>query len=320
MGHVVRNKSHIKTVANLRLLHFFGLFFFLLSGQGFCNPSEDLFSLIISKNIRPYIEAAEGFQEIVLQHEQFDAAVYFLANNAESGKELPWQRITATSVIVAIGPEALDATIQYTEGVKSAVFYMMVSKPRDVIKNRRDICGISLNIPPLQQMKAISERLPELKSIGLLFDPAYNDAFYREATFSAGDMGMAIVPLTVSTKKEISQVLDDGWDRIDALWMIPDHTIISESLVRYIIKDGLLNDRPVIGYNRFFYEAGASVAFAFDYNEIGRQAARTFIESRETGNCTETSPPYSVLINTKVLNKIGLSIQSKNEPDVEVEP
>lgn len=296
------------------------MFFFLLSGQVYGKISKDLLTLIISKNIRPYIEAAEGFQALVLRNEQFDTAVYFLGDNAESGGNLPWHRIEASSSIVAIGPEALNATIQNRYRANDAIFYMMVS-PQDIKRNRGDICGVPLNIPPpLQQMKAISERLPSIKRIGLLFDPVYNEVFYRDAVFSAGNIGLEIVPLTVSTKKDIPRVLQDGWDRIDALWMIPDHTVISESLVRYIIKKGLLNNCPVIGYNRFFYNAGASVAFVFDYNAIGRQAAQKFIDFRETGKCSVMSAQYRVLINGKVLAKIGLSVSDAIDNAIELEP
>lgn len=39
---------------------------------------------------------------------------------------------------------------------------------------------------------------------------------------------------------------------MDALWLIPDRTVISESIVKYVIKEAFLRKVPVIGYNRFF--------------------------------------------------------------------
>jgi putative ABC transport system substrate-binding protein len=63
--------------------------------------------------------------------------------------------------------------------------------------------------------------------------------FFMKAAAEASSLDLKIVPLKVSSKKDIPVVLKQNWENIDALWLIPDQTVISESIVQYMIKDAL---------------------------------------------------------------------------------
>jgi putative ABC transport system substrate-binding protein len=131
---------------------------------------------------------------------------------------------------------------------------------------------------------------------------------------------LKIVPLKVSSKKDIPVVLKQNWENIDALWLIPDQTVISESIVQYIIKDALFKKTPVIGYNRFFYESGAAVAFVFDYEELGRQTGRMAVSVLMGKACEKEPPVFHVWLNLRVIDKLGLDVSEKKFPPIEVGP
>ena len=91
---------------------------------------------------------------------------------------------------------------------------------------------------------------------------------------------------------------------MDALWLIPDRTVISESIVKYVIKEAFLRKIPVIGYNRFFYETGAALAFVFDYKELGQQCAKKALSILSGKNCLSTPPLFHVWVNAGVAGSL----------------
>jgi ABC transporter substrate binding protein len=266
-------------------------------------------TVFLSRNIRPYIEAAEGFREM-LGREGFEINVLFLDDGIDSDAMLPFGMNEGSwkQPIVTIGPEALDLFQQKDIKQDISLFYMMVLNPDEILEQGTDSCGVSLNIPPELQVDTIFKTMPEVKRVGLLYDPKNNSEFFFSATAAGKLEGISIEPLSVSTRTEITRVLKNSWTVIDALWLIPDQTVISESIVRYIIKEALLNNRPVVGYNRFFYEAGAAVSFVFDYRAIGQQAAMEFVQFDRDRECLEVPPAFKGWINAKVLKKIGYAV------------
>ena len=115
-------------------------------------------------------------------------------------------------------------------------------------------------------------------------------------------------------------MLKDHWGDVDALWLIPDRTVISESIIKYVIKESLFKVVPVIGYNRFFYESGAALAFVFNYEELGRQCAVEALKALSGGGCGKTTPFFHVWINTRVLKKLGIPVIEDYTFPIEVGP
>jgi putative ABC transport system substrate-binding protein len=182
------------------------------------------------------------------------------------------------------------------------------------------VCGVPLDIPAQKQLEMIVRGLPSAKRIGLLYDPRYNADFFGKALAEAAALNLKVVPLKVSSKKEIPAVLNQNWGNIDALWFIPDQTVISESIVQYIIKEALFKRTPVIGYNRFFYESGAALAFVFDYAEIGRQTGHLAASVLAGKACEQEIPLFHVWQNLRVINKLGMSVPEKRVAPIEAGP
>jgi putative ABC transport system substrate-binding protein len=131
---------------------------------------------------------------------------------------------------------------------------------------------------------------------------------------------LKIVPLKVLSKKDIPDILKQHWEDIDALWLIPDQTVISESIVQYIIREALSENVPVIGYNRFFYESGAAMAFVFDYEEVGRQTGRLAVSMLSGRACEKETPVFRVWLNLRVIDKLGINVPEEKSPSIEVGP
>ena len=160
------------------------------------------------------------------------------------------------------------------------------------------------------QIFEIARHLPGMKRIGLMFDPLYNRSFFENSAIAARDVGLEVFPIPVSSTMQLSTVLGTAWKRIDGLWLIPDRTVISESLVRHIAKTAIANRVPVVGYNRFFLESGAAMAMVLDYRGIGRQTAAMCLE-RVTGQpCRSMSPVFETVVDKRLLQKMGIDYQA----------
>jgi putative ABC transport system substrate-binding protein len=196
----------------------------------------------------------------------------------------------------------------------------MVLEPGRILDQSKRLCGIPLSISPETQLRIIAEALPPVKQVGVLYDPSYNRGFIAKASGHAPSFGLKIVPMEVATQKEIPQVLKENWPRLDALLFIPDRTVISESLVQFIIKEALLEGVPAIGYNRFFYESGAALAFIFDYMELGRQTGRMAIRRLSGKPCPAEEPIFRAWVNEKVLKHLNYGLGKSLSPPLEVGP
>lgn len=262
-------------------------------------------ALVVSGNIRPYVEAAEGFIAAMDENSDAQISTFFIENNSVKSKTVLKEKIEGRgySLVVAIGPEATRLSHEALKDPSAPILYSMVLNPEKILEPGAKDCGVPLNIPVSVQLEEITSHLPKLKRIGLLFDPENNENFYRKAHETASALGVEIVPLRASSRSEIPEALRK-WQTLDALWMIPDRTIISESIVGYIIKEMILRKVPTIGYNRFFYDSGATLAFVFDYNALGRQTAGLALSSLSGSPCPYAPPVFSTQVNHRVLERL----------------
>jgi putative ABC transport system substrate-binding protein len=279
-------------------------------------------AVLVSQNIRPYIEAVEGMSVVLSESASAKLQVFSLEKFKGKSRDVLIQSITGEKfdLVVAVGPEAVRFAWEEPMLEKTARLYSMVLNPPKVSGQTETACGVPLDIPAQRQLEIIAQGFTTIKRLGLLYDPRYNSEFFMKAATEASFHDLKIIPLKVSAKKDIPVVLKQNWENIDALWLVPDQTVISESIVQYIIKDALFKKIPVIGYNRFFYESGAAMAFIFDYEELGRQTGRLAANMLMGKACEKETPVFHVWLNLRVIDKLGIDVPKKKSPSIEVGP
>ena len=275
--------------------------------------------VVVSMNIRPYFEAMEGIREVFGEQPNIEIGTYFLEDSdgdwAGTSKQI---RSEAPGAVIAIGPEA--TRLVFSEFQKGIRAYSMVLHPEKLLESSEvERCGVSLQVPLGRQIRLFRRTFPEVRRIGLLFDPAnHGPSGFPVLEFE--EERAEVIPLPVRGREDIPEVLQESWPGIDGLWFIPDRTVITESLVRYITKEAIANGVAVLGYNRFFFESGAAMAFVLDYREIGIKTARMVLEKMEGGNCDSHSPPFRTWINARVASALNLRFVGGDLPNVEVRP
>jgi putative ABC transport system substrate-binding protein len=279
-------------------------------------------AILVSRDIRPYIEAVEGMSVVLAESASAKVQVFSLEKFKGKSQDVLMQSLTGEKfdLFAAVGPEAVRFVREEPVLAKNTYLYSMILNPPRVSGQTETTCGVPLDIPAKRQLEMIDQGLRTIKRLGLLYDPRYNSEFFMKAAAEASSLDLKIVPLKVSSKKDIPIVLKQNWENIDALWLIPDQTVISESIVQYIIKDALFKKIPVIGYNRFFYESGAALAFVFDYEELGRQTGRLAADMLKGKACEKENPVFHVWLNLRVIDKLGIGVPEKKPPSIEVGP
>lgn len=265
-------------------------------------------AIVVSKQIQPYLQAVEGMQaRFETAGVEIDAIYHFDEYRGKSEPVLK-EKLSQGNVglLAGVGPEACGFIWTRFPGDTLKKIYCMVMNPDTILPQDQVACGVPLNIPVRDQVAGVAAALPAVKQVGLLYDPANNAAFANEAAMLGAQTGLDLTLLVVRDRTRIQRVLSRSWPRIQGLWLIPDSTVISESLVRYIIKEALLNNVAVYGYNRFFLDTGAAMSFILDYARIGRQTADLGVELLAGGACLSMAPYYEIRYNRNVLSRLGL--------------
>ena len=222
-------------------------------------------------------------------------------------KSLP-PKVTDSSweLVLAVGPNAAGLLSELPPSIPR--MYTMVLNPRDALPKGMDVPGVSLNIPADLQLIVISKLLPRVKRVGVFYDKRFNADHIAQLLDAASTLGLEVIPVSVTSKRELRDSLTGRLPNLDAVLMVPDPTVISESVVVFVIKESLKSRVPVIGYNRFFQEEGALFSFIIDYREVGRKTAelaRRLLRGEPVGS---EPPPIQVRINRNLARKFGFTL------------
>lgn len=269
--------------------------------------------IIKSSDIIPYQKAIEGFKknfpqgtyrEHVIDEDVKDKGKLVLKGAVERGGNL----------ILAVGPEA--AYLTGTASLSIPMIFTMVSNPEKLFPAGDAVPrGVSLNLPISFQLEQIRSAFVGRKTIGVFYTPEHNQKTLDSIVSRAPALGLTVTGMPIRSQKEIPEFLESPRSDIDVLLIIPDRTIGSEKLLKYLIKSMLLKKIPVVGFNEWFAENGAILSFSLDYEEIGRQTAEYARVLLEEGNLPDdfVQEPSRVrtIINLKVAQKLSVAISAE---------
>ncbi len=265
-------------------------------------------AVIRSRDLEPYNQAFAGFSEACSSQ----IKQYTLGGNRASQQRMA-QEIGETKprLVLAIGLVAAKLAKEYLKDIRT--LYIMVSNPKrhDLVGN--NIAGITLNIPVDAQFKAYKTLVPGLRTIGVVYDANNSGELIREANAVAKKLGVELLAVSVNSQKEVPEALRGMLGKVDAVWMVPDETVVTTDSFKYFLLTTLENGVPFFAASDIFVEAGALAALTPDYTDVGRQGcqlAMGFTDGQVTLGEAGARPPRKVnlSLNLKTARKIGLAI------------
>jgi putative ABC transport system substrate-binding protein len=261
--------------------------------------------ILISREILPYLQMVQGLEENL---EQSSARIYLDKTGKPYSQESRLQELQPSDfkVMVAVGPQALSyLRDRHWPGT---VLYAMVLNPERFFWKSARICGISLNLGPWKQLLAVTKIFPKIERLGILFNPEKNLKWFKQAKAIMTLKRLALVPLEVNQRSDIPKLFTPPGPQVDAILFIPDQTVISQSMISYVIKESLRLGIATFGFNRFFHESGAALSFIIDYRAIGKNIAQMVKSLSNGGSCVSSGPPFSVLLNQKAIKTLEISM------------
>jgi len=224
-----------------------------------------------SSDIAAYNQAITGFKAtlpsgIVLSE-------YDLQGDLEKGRKLARKiRASDPALVFAVGLKAAKAA--QLEIVDIPVVYAMVLDPAKYGFNTPNMTGILMEVPMERQLAVIRALLRRLTRDGTLYDPSKTASLIEEAKRLLKPQGSEFVPIPIDSERDVPGALRSLLPSIDALWLVPDSSVLTDESLRFILNTALEEHVPVIGFSREFARSGALLCLSVNYNDIGRQAGQ----------------------------------------------
>ncbi len=223
-------------------------------------------------------------------------------------------RASNADLVLAVGIKA--ALAAKLEIVDIPIIYCMVLNPEKNGLTAPNMVGILLEVPVDRQLKEMRSVLPDLKRLGVLYDPENTGALVEDARRVAKFFGFDLITRVVRSEKDVPAMLRALMPQIDALWLIPDSTVLTEESISYLLTTTLDSNVPVIGFSSELVRNGALVGLSVNYEDIGRQAAilaRKLLSAPQLKTPASFPPEkFQLALNLKTGKFLGVQIA----PDV----
>ncbi len=225
-------------------------------------------AILQSSDISVYREAIAGLKAtgpIGATYTEYDAQ-----GDLELGKKLARKlRASNASVVVAVGLKA--ALAAKVEIVDVPIVYMMVLDPLKHQLTAANMTGTFLEVPLDRQVKIMRTFLPALHRVGILYDPSKNASRMKTAVEQAGILGVQVNGLPIENDKDVPSQLRALLSDVEALWLIPDSTVLTNESIQFILESAFARQIPVIGFSPEFTRLGALLSISVNYGDVGRE-------------------------------------------------
>ena len=205
---------------------------------------------------------------------------------------------------------------------KTPVVYSSVTDPVDagLVKTMDaaggNVTGVSDAWPYERQVKLHHEMVPSAKKWGTIYNAGDANSV-KSMTWARAAMkkfGLEFIEVSVSTSAEVHMAAQSLVDRVDAVFIVSDNTVVSafESLVK-VCND---KNKPLFGGGTESVPRGAIAALGFDYFEVGYTAGLKAAEILKDGKSAGDVPSsltkkLQLVLNLKAAKDQGVTIDEK---------
>jgi ABC-type uncharacterized transport system substrate-binding protein len=267
-------------------------------------------AIIVSASVDEYQRAVKGFKATA-QHRivgEFD-----MEGDVERGRKIlaEIQKKTKPDLIFAVGIWALQVLV--SEAMTTPVVYAMVLNPSTIVGGARNVTGASMNVPVEHTIRLFKQLGPQIKRIGVIYNQARTGYLVRRAETVARENGLVLVATEIRSSRDAIAALETMQDGIDALWILPDETILAPTVVQQMLLFSYRKRVPLLGLSESQAQAGALLSLSFASGEdIGRQAgdlANSILAGKAAGELPYTTArQVKLTVNLKAAHRLGMEI------------
>ncbi len=236
---------------------------------------------------------------------------YTFAGAKENAKSL-MARVLAQrpSAIIAVGPKSANAAGSATATIP--IVYCLVPRPEHYDLQKRNLVGIRIEQNDENQLKLISVVLPKAKHVLVPFNPLQSAKPFDVARKIAARFQLKLIPVHLSNPNDAKEVLETVREKIDAIWMISDPTVLNLAVSEALLRFATSHRIPIFALNDGFVARGALMSYSIHYGHLGRQAAKIAQQLLQDGLPETFTPPVmqetaSVAFNIKTAEQLGVA-------------
>lgn len=276
--------------------------------------ARDRIVAVQSISIPPYEEAVKGFSD-VCPSPPFRILLSNTTRAAFTGRITPKN----TDLILAVGLDALKALEDIHD---IPIVYVMLLCPECVRSEKENVTGVNMSPSIAVQLQKIREILPEIRNIGVVFDPAQSGPYLKDAMVSARAMELEILAEPVATVRDVPSRLLSIRDRVELIWMVPDVTVMTPQTIEYFLLFSLENRKPLVAFSEKYLQVGAFMAFGLDPEDMGRQAGEManliLAGTRPDKIPVQEARKVSVTVSRNIAKKFGIRLGEALSKTVEI--
>lgn len=242
--------------------------------------SEGVIKIGISQIVEhPSLDQIRQGVEDAVNESQFGERVVFDFQNAQgdfvTAQSIAEQFNRSADMMVAITtPSAQAAQNKVSD---KPVFFTGVTNPQGAGLNAENVTGISDMSPVDEQVRMITELLPEAHRIGTVYNTGEANSVFltEEFTKAAEKQGLEVVARGVTNVNEVAAAMDTFRGDVDVIYTTKDNTVASAySLIVNKADEGNI---PVIGATRDFTEMGALASAGTSEYDAGYQTGEMIV-------------------------------------------
>ena len=272
---------------------------------------EKTVTIIQSQQIAAYNEAVKGFKEACRGKNIAIKEIYDLKGDIEEGKKIV-QDIKANkpNLILAVG--VLAATLVKEQFPEIPIIFCMVVNHYRFNLQGNNITGISVEASVEDQFIILRNILGEYKNLGVIYDITKTGKIISEAETIAKTLGFNLIKSEVTSEKEVIPVLENIIKKIEALWIIPDSTVITKNTLEAISRMALDHHIPTFCTSEAIVKTGALISISPDYKYTGLQAAQIaqiLLNNPGTASMGIKNPEkLRLTLNTQTAESVGINL------------
>ncbi|ELA8126600.1 ABC transporter substrate-binding protein [Vibrio parahaemolyticus] len=221
-------------------------------------------------------------------------------------------------VLVGIATPSAQALVSATRTIP--VVFTAVTDPvgAKLVKSMKqpgqNVTGLSDLSPVAQHVALIQEILPQVKSIGVVFNPGEANAvtLVNLLKESAEAKGITVVEATALKSADVQSATQAIAAKSDILYAPTDNTVASA--IEGMIVAANQAKKPVFGGATSYVEKGAIAGLGFDYYQVGVQTAdyvAAILDGQEPGKLdVKVATGSDLVINESAASKLGIQLPS----------
>ena len=171
-----------------------------------------------------------------------------------------------------------------------------------------------MNVAVEQTIRLFKQLGPQIRRVGVIFDRTKTGYLVGLASTVAHEEGLRLIAKEIRSSKEAIAATDSFQEEgIDALWIVPDETVLVPAVIQHLFLFSYRKKVPLLGISESQAQMGALLALSFASSEdIGRQAgelANSILAGKRPAEIPYTmARRVHLTVNLKAAQKLGMDI------------